>query len=176
MKFATSHNVLVIGNDRESVENQINNIQKEVGPTGSVVFVESYKVSRELVGKDNVYDGVVSISATSHNESVFSELVKVLKPGGSLFIREPSLSAISPNTTNPFRTDKDIFLKLTIAGLVDIQTKLESPQPEELNRIIVPLNGLAESLKNNISVLEVVSSKPDWNIGAKKVCDCLQRN
>lgn len=51
----------------------------------------------ELIGKGNHFDGIVSVSEISHNDSLFSSLAKSLKPGGSLVIREPALSSPVPN-------------------------------------------------------------------------------
>jgi len=167
--FSPSSVVLVVGPDRPSVETYISTIERQIGDANKITFVEQKSLKESTHGKESVFDGVVSVSIAPHSDTLFSELSKTLKPGGSLYLREPALTSAPSDVKVPIRTDKETFLKLTLAGFVDIKTKVESPKAEELNGVMLSLNGSAELLKNHISMLEVVSSKPDWNIGAKEV-------
>jgi len=164
--FSPSSSVLVVGADRTSVESYISTIEKQIGDANKITFLEQKNLKD---GKENHFDGVVSISLAPHSETLFAQLSKTLKPGGSLYLREPTLTSTPTSDVKvPIRNDKETFLKLTIAGFIDIKTKVDSPKGNELDGVLTSLNGSAELLKNNISMLEVSSTKPDWSIGAKE--------
>jgi len=122
-----------------------------------IVFNEGLPVSRtseifagrQLVDisdndKESSYDGVLLIASESLNEKVLSQIVKVLKPGGFVVLQEPILT--NGHKSN-LRTEKDLFLALTIAGFVDVK------------KVSITQTG-------DNHIIELSASKPDWELGA----------
>jgi len=84
---------------------------------------------------DGTYDMVVSASAQPHNDKQLQQIAKALKPGGAFIIREQ-------RTNQSGRTERDLFLTLTLAGFVDTKTR-----------------------ETSSTFLEVSSVKPQWEQG-----------
>jgi len=89
-----------------------------------------------------------------------------LKPGGSIILREPVLKNTSNNNKVGLRTEKEIFLALTIAGFVDIQGSSSLHNPEDIDRFSTLFGeGSKDFLQNNLLSFEISATKPDWKVG-----------
>jgi len=86
-------------------------------------------------GQSGSFDGVVSLANTFHSDSILTELASLLKSGGHLLICQP----------NGLKKENEIFLSLTLVGLIDSKSKL-----------------------NSSNLVEIISVKPNWQIGASQ--------
>jgi len=134
--FKTSDNVLLIASDQQIAESKRASVESEIGANGKIVILNTNQVAEGTIN-GGPFDGVVSISTEKHSDKILAEIAKVLKPGGSLLIKEPLRKE-----SEPFRSDKEFILALTIAGFVDI--------------------------KANSSTEEITASKPSWTVGASQ--------
>jgi len=98
--------------------------------------------------KDSSRDSLISSSTESHTTKSLTEFLRVLKPGGTLLLKEPIVKEGKDTQKNSFRTEKQLFLALTIAGFVDIHTKSTTNRSEDL------------------AIVEISATKPEFEIGA----------
>eukprot|EP01089_Gocevia_fonbrunei_P015742 TRINITY_DN4692_c0_g2_i2.p1 TRINITY_DN4692_c0_g2~~TRINITY_DN4692_c0_g2_i2.p1 ORF type:complete len:288 (+),score=62.75 TRINITY_DN4692_c0_g2_i2:123-986(+) len=130
------------------VSEEAESLKKIVGNTGSVV---------SIVQGDNTnltpasFDGIISIgsSASSHSDEFLTEAHALLKPNGKLILKEPVVA--EANTTLPLRTLQQIQKCLMFAGFVDSTVISNTPASDV------------------VSTCEIISSKPDWELGSKQV-------
>jgi len=104
------------------------------------------------------FDGVFSISSSSHTTKTLSEILQVLKSSGTLVLHEPILKENEDTQKFPFRTEKQLFLALTMAGFVDIEAKTLKIDETKFTQD-------QEQLRNKLSLAEVSCVKPDFEIG-----------
>jgi len=135
--FKEAHRALLVSSETEIVEINRSLLQSEINEKGKVEVLNQQDLLNNVITvQDSSFDVVLSISNLSHTTKALLEILRVLKPGGSLVLRELF-------SVQQIRTEKEVFLALTIAGFVNIR---------------------AESVSNE--KIEVSSTKPDFEIGA----------
>eukprot|EP01118_Nematostelium_gracile_P016450 TRINITY_DN6814_c0_g1_i1.p1 TRINITY_DN6814_c0_g1~~TRINITY_DN6814_c0_g1_i1.p1 ORF type:complete len:262 (-),score=87.72 TRINITY_DN6814_c0_g1_i1:33-818(-) len=139
MGFKATDNVLVVESD----------VSSQNGFPSSQLSEHTQKITQQELSnngslKDSSFDGVVLNSSQSNSSASFTTAFKLLKSGGTLIVREPIVK--EGVTTDSNRTEKQLFLALTLAGFVD--TKVTSTE--------------------NGSNIEITSSKPQFEIGASQ--------
>ncbi|GBC02196.1 hypothetical protein RclHR1_00450031 [Rhizophagus clarus] len=114
--------------------------------------------------------------AFAHNTTTLSKLASILVPGGTLCLKEPVLLAPRSTDIPVIRTTEDLVSELKLAGFVDIE--IRSTAEVELNDLINTIEQvwgirdenkkqeLAQSLKGQLNLVEVVVKKPAYEIGA----------
>jgi len=112
--------------------------------------VETSKLTGFIKGKEESYDGVVSSSSNSHTNELFTDFSKLIKSGGWVILREPGLKS---GTSTQLRSEKDIFLALTMSGFVDIS----------ITSTPVNVNGLK---LEDVVIFEAKAKKPSFQVGA----------
>jgi len=174
--FKASSNVLLVTN---AVDERVykESLQSELAGSGSVSFVPTSQLQSNPSANGHAtafsYDGVLSISFEPHNEKTLVELCKKLKPGSSLVLREPILLSSSDINKAKLRTEKELFLVLTVSGFVDAKKNASyKPQREEMEQLITRLcersDYSRQFLEQNLSLVEFSANKPDWQIGASE--------
>jgi len=166
--FKASDNILLIA-DSNLIDINKANLSSKVG---NIETSSQSDINSLLKTKIEAFTGVVSISSFPHKDQDFNEFSKFLKPGSSIVIREPGLkSSVSSDGIKKIgiKTEKELFLALTLAGFVDIKAKVQTPSNnDELNNIATQLNGIDDNIRNNLAILEFIAVKPDWKIGASQ--------
>jgi hypothetical protein len=170
--FKNSSNVLLVTNGvEEGTEKE--KLQSEVGSSGVISCLPFAQLQGDSAvnGHAASFDGVLSVSCEPHSEKSLAEISKRLKPGGTIVLREPILLS-SPSDINKakLRTDKQLFLALTVAGFVDVKHNTDyKSSSEQLNKAISFLCEKADYsrdfLDKNLSFVEFVATKPEWEIG-----------
>jgi len=146
--FSNSDNVLLVAPNGSSLESSRSKYQPQVK---SLHAVEHPNLS-SLTGKKESFDGVISISGTSHKNEQFTELSSLLKSGGTLLLNEPGLKSSS---SSQLRDERALFLALTVAGFIDVKIK---SQPIEQSGLIF----------DDIVIFEVSAKKPNFKVGSSQ--------
>jgi len=166
--FKTSNSVLVVV-EKEAGEASRSSVQSEVGHKGKVQVINQQELVNNASAENSAFDGVLSISSQSHTKQALGEILRILKPGGTLVLKEPIIEelAVDEKGTSLFRTQKQIFLALTLAGFVDVQSKLDPLKSEEITQILSVFDSVTkEKLSTNLKIIEISSTKPDFELGA----------
>jgi len=103
-----------------------------------------------------------------------SQIFALLKPGGSLILREPVLTEDLSNT--PLRTKNALLLSLTIAGFVESQVKEEVANASLILSAFGIQGEHARSFEGKISNVEIRTIRPDWEIGASVPLNFKKQN
>ncbi|CAB4384757.1 unnamed protein product [Rhizophagus irregularis] len=124
-----------------------------------------------------IYTNLYGSLAFAHNTTTLSKLASILVPGGTLCLREPVLLAPRSSTDIPIiRTSESLVSELKLAGFVDIE--IRGTTEVELNDLFNTMEQvwgikdenkkqeLAQSLKGQLNLVEVVVKKPVYEIGA----------
>jgi len=168
--FKTSNSILLVTSEKETADTNRPVIESEVGGQGKVQVLNQQELVNQVVAaKDSTFDGVLSIWSISHTTKALSEISRVLKPGGTFVIREPVVKEGSDVNKLSFRTEKQLFLALVLGGYVDIEIKSTSTNEEDIKKVVANLSldeQAKEVLRKNLSIVEVSSTKPEFEIGA----------
>jgi len=104
MPFKASDTILVVAPSQEIANEESSPFQIK-----NIQVILTSELEKSL---NTTFDGILSINSSGHNSQQLTQLVKHLKPGSTLVIRDPLQSQ-----------EKDVFMALTIAGAVDVQKK-----------------------------------------------------
>jgi len=142
--FKGANSVLLVTSEKEAVETNRSILQSEVGGQAKIEVINQQELANNVIsGKNSSFDGVLSISSSSHTTKALAEILLALKPGGIFVLREPIAKEANDGQKVSLRTENQMFLALTLAGFVDI-TKNSTSATE----------------------IEVSSTKPNFEIGA----------
>jgi len=155
--FQTAKNVLLV-TEKDSQGNS-SSLQSEVQTTGNVQIKNQQELSEGKVA-DASFEGILSISSQPHTTESLKQIVRILSNGGTFVLREP-VTKDGATAANNFRNEKQLFLALTMAGLVDIKVKDSSENNASLSNGI----NLDEQNRQALRVVEVSCSKPDFEVG-----------
>jgi len=171
--FKNPSNLLVVANGI-SEETLKEKLQEEVGTQCSI---STQKLSNVSSNKEATFDGVLSVSFTAHDAKTLGDLLKTLKPGSSIVIREPIVQNTSQNAAK-LRTDKELFLALTVAGFVDVkQTSDYKIDEKDKNELLSQLKQQFTTVEDsNISFVEYVAQRPEWEIGTSSAIKLPLKN
>lgn len=163
--FKASDNVLLITSDQKIAETKRASIESEIGSNGKIVILNTKQVAEGTIN-GGPFDGIISISTEKHSDKVLSEIAKVLKPGGSLIVREPLRKE-----SEPLRTDKEFILALTIAGFVDIKTNSSAEEftASKPSWAVGASQALKFPAKKKVE--ETPKSNPVWTIAASEITE-----
>eukprot|EP01114_Cavostelium_apophysatum_P000610 TRINITY_DN1055_c0_g1_i2.p1 TRINITY_DN1055_c0_g1~~TRINITY_DN1055_c0_g1_i2.p1 ORF type:complete len:220 (+),score=49.34 TRINITY_DN1055_c0_g1_i2:41-700(+) len=156
-------NVLVVSSEQSALDSLRSQLESKVSRISGSLQSDVGAHSSE-----GPFDGVVSFSSLPHANTFVGDIAKLLKNGGRLILREPALkNAASGDAVKKIglKTDKELFLSLTMGGFVDIKSSFTSSTSRDFSEVEKAAAG-SPDLKDNIGIIEVVSSKPDWSVGA----------
>jgi len=137
-------------------------------PSNNILELNDDSIDLSLYSSHSYFDTVKTTSFSLHTTQILNDIFRALKAGGTVCIKEPIIKEEVNNLKEfPFRTEKQIFLALTMVGFVDIQIKTISTKEEDLNKIIANHSNEKnkEELRKNLRIVEVTSMKPDFEIG-----------
>jgi len=154
--FQTAKNVLLV-TGKDSQGNSA--LQSEVQTTGNVQIRNQQDLSEGKVA-DASFEGILSISSQPHTSDFLKQILRILSNGGTFVLREP-VTKEGAAASSTFRNEKQLLLALTMAGFVDMKVKDSSENNASL------LNGITlyEQSRQALKVVEVSSSKPDFEVG-----------
>lgn len=148
---------------KEHLIEVVENLQNSVGDK-KLVAVEN--LERLIVSDhasssfDAVYCGTLTPTLTFHPAEVFSEIARILKPGGCVIIRE---SVSTRGNAHSLRTAAKLASALKLSGFVDVS------QPETL---LISKSNVDQYEKHfhhhaeDISLIEIRAKKPSFEVGS----------
>jgi len=149
-----------------AVPPEVSQLQEIVGSDGAVKVISRPQIIDDKIGEpSSTYDVVISIgaSAAGHQTDFLFELARVLKPSGSLVLREPLLLGSKEGIVTALRTEKEVASALLISGFTS--TTFQNTQGSSSVASFPALNGSAD-VQTEIATFEIRSVKPNWEFGA----------
>jgi len=122
-----------------STEAELSLVRKRIGENGRLHIISH----NDLINQHNdKYDGAISVGLPeNHSMTFLSQVINLLKPSSPFILREESLPPQQPIDGKI----QDISEKLLLSGFTETSVTQSTPQ---------------------VSVIEVFSRKPNWEIGA----------
>lgn len=142
----------------QDLEEIVAHMTQQAGPKGkvNVEHVERLKLSSHPESSfDIVYSGVTFPSAFIHDLETLAEIASILKPSGSLVLRQPTGNA------NNLLSQEKLVSTLKLSGFINIsQGNLVAITEEQLKTLQIILN-----YENKIDLTEITCEKPSFNVG-----------
>lgn len=148
----------------EALKGLVNQLQGLTGDAGQV-SVENINQLLQSAHKESSFDcilsGIIPGSATVHSPEVLAEMARILRPGGSFFLKEPIETAAVNNSK--VKTASKLCSALTLSGLVEVkELQQESLSPEEQQSVLEHLDYQSDSLLS----AQVTGRKPNFEVGS----------
>jgi len=160
--FKDSNNILLVSEaETKNIHKALLESQIGIGKEKVIDFLNEQQVEKVESGS---YGGVFMAPYVVHTTNILCEILRILKPGGTFVLREPVVKESGSVEQFPFRTEKQLFLALTMAGFVNIQTKSHLNDDLIVNKIISSHTN-QNLLRNNLSLVEITTNKPNFEIG-----------
>lgn len=147
------------GNSVEILESIVKEIQNVLGPDGKI-NVENLDRLQLANYKNSTFDviisGAVAPQTLIHSGELLGELIKLVKPRGSIVLQE----TVSDSDGSGVRSEAELLSLLKTSGWVDTTVKVISLSDSEKEHI---------QQSHNISkfrVVELCAKKPDFEVGA----------
>lgn len=154
--FKGANSILLIASENEASANQPL-LKSQMNEQGKIYVLNEQEFAMKG-SQTTPFDGVFSISSSSHTTKTLTQILQVLKPSGTLVLQEPILKEHEDTQKFPFRTEKQLFLALTMAGFVDIEAKtMKIDETKNAQH--------QEQLRNKLLFVEFSCVKPDFEIG-----------
>ncbi|XP_033755060.1 anamorsin homolog isoform X2 [Pecten maximus] len=146
----------------ESFKNVIESLNKLVGDSGKIQpeHIERLAMSSHPDSTfDVVVSGLLQPSSALHNTDCLGEICRILKPKGTFFIFEPTVS--SEITDSKVRTTEKLSSALKLSGFVNISEPVTSDLTNEDKQ------GLQSSLQlSDVAISHCVCFKPGYEVGS----------
>ncbi|CAL1279489.1 unnamed protein product [Larinioides sclopetarius] len=148
---------------QEHLIETVEELKKTAGDKGLVAVenLERLVVSDHATSSfDTVHCGTLTPTLTFHPAEVFGEIVRVLKPGGTVVIRE---SVANKDHVPNLRTASKLASALKLSGFVNVGTPKALP---------ITKSNVEDYEKhftydeNDVSLIEIRASKPNFEVGA----------
>ncbi|XP_070255033.1 anamorsin [Myotis yumanensis] len=148
----------------EALKDLVEKLQALTGSEGRV-SVENINQLLQSAHKESSFDvilaGAIPGSCTLHSAEVLAEMARILRPGGSLFLKEPVETAVVNDSK--VKTASKLCSALTLSGLVEVkELHRESLSPEEIQSVQEHLGYHSDSL---VSV-QITGKKPNFEVGS----------
>ncbi|XP_048211472.1 anamorsin [Perognathus longimembris pacificus] len=148
----------------EALKELVDNLQVLTGSEGQV-SVENINQLLQSAHKESSFDvimsGVVPGSTSLHSAEILAEMARILRPGGSLFLKEPVETAVVNNSKA--RTASKLCSALTLSGLVEVkELQREALSPEEMQSAQEHLGASSDSLLS----VQITGKKPNFEVGS----------
>mmetsp|Transcript_23679 Transcript_23679/g.38955 ORF Transcript_23679/g.38955 Transcript_23679/m.38955 type:complete len:296 (+) Transcript_23679:67-954(+) len=165
MEFHSGQSILLLkAVDIPSLEADL---QAQVGSDGRVVSLEYSKIWDESkpfrLGFGNAcFDGAISIGITSsfHSDGVLGEILRVLKPGCPLVLREFLASEDAVEAKHAPRSLRALDSRLVLSGFLSSSSRKDGEGLREVLPAFVDNSQISRG-----AVMEVVAKKPQWEVG-----------
>jgi hypothetical protein len=163
--------VLVIwhsGSTPEVLQPLVERLRARAGENGRVTLenvdrLENFPQPESSV--DVILSGCLPPPSLSHSSSVLAELARLLKPSGSLFLREP---VATTGSIAGLRSVKKLTSALKLAGFVDLsEVEIAEGLTSDLKEGL-RAGGVSVSDEEvaKVSLACVMAKKPDYEVGA----------
>nr|XP_033799630.1 anamorsin [Geotrypetes seraphini] len=160
---------VVVTWDRSSVVERlkvfVERLQVAVGAEGHVA-VENLDQLLKSAHAESSFDvallGLVPGSVAVHSSDHLADIARILKPGGSILLKEPVISA-AVTGGSALRTEARLCSALTLAGLTDVtEVQKHTLTPQEIQAIQLQL-GYQD---NNLHIIQISGKKPNFEVGS----------
>jgi len=148
---------------KEHLMEVVKNLQKAVGDE-KFVAVENFErliVSDHASSSfDIVYCGTLTPTLTFHPAELFAEVARILKPGGTVIIRE---SVSTHDEVPSLRTASKLASALKLSGFINVS------QPETLpisKGNVEEYDKHFQHHESDISLIEIRANKPNFEVGS----------
>ncbi|GFT34589.1 anamorsin homolog [Nephila pilipes] len=148
---------------QEHLEETVDELKKTAGDKGSVAVenLERLVVSDHASSSfDTVQCGTLTPTLTLHPAEVFAEIARVLKPGGTVVIRE---SVANKGQVPNLRTASKLASALKLSGFVNVGSPVALPITKANVEDYEKHFTYAEK---DVSLIEIRASKPNFEVGA----------
>ncbi|XP_035218416.1 anamorsin homolog isoform X2 [Stegodyphus dumicola] len=157
---------------QEHLEEVVKELQQAVGDQGMVAVehLERLVVSDHASSSfDTIYCGTLTPTITFHPAEVFAEIARILKPGGTVIIRE---SVATRDNVPNFRTAAKLASALKLSGFINI-SKPETIPIKKAN--VEEYEKHFHQNEDDVSLIEVRANKPNFEIGSSVPLSCLKK-
>lgn len=149
----------------EYLQETVNDIKKIVDNDGAVCVENVDRLSISSFPNSNfdvILSGVIFPPTVLHDNEFLGNLLKLLKPRGTLILRE---ATVVREGGKSLRTVEKLVSTLKICGFTEIsnvtEIKLDNSQISEIHQIL--------DTKEEISVVEILCKKPNFEVGASSL-------
>ncbi|CAB4020751.1 anamorsin homolog [Paramuricea clavata] len=146
------------GSPPQDLEEIVGRMTQLAGSTGkvNVEHIDRLKLSSHTESSfDNIYSGITFPSTFVHNFDTLAEIARILKPSGSLILRQTT------GNVNSLVTQDKIVSTLKLSGFINISqgapVAIRDEQLKTLQKVL--------STENKIDVVEMKCEKPSYNVG-----------
>lgn len=148
---------------QEHLTTVVEDLKKSVGDKG-LLAVENFErlilSDHASSSFDTVYCGTLTPTLTFHPAEVFAEIARILKPGGTVIIRE---SVANKDHVPNHRTANKLASALKLSGFVNVS----KPEPLPVTKTYVKdYEKNFPHDDNYVSLIEIRASKPNFEIGS----------
>lgn len=152
----------------EVMQSLVEELRARVGVNGTVSLENADRLEafpHEESSVDVILSGYIPPPSFSHTSSVLAELARLLKPSGTLFLREP---VATTGTINGLRPVNKLTSALKLSGFVDVS---EVKVTNELNSDLkTGLKACGVNIRDDemaaLSLAHVQAKKPSYEVGA----------
>ncbi|GFR32896.1 anamorsin homolog [Trichonephila clavata] len=147
----------------EHLTETVNELKKTAGDKGLVAVenLERLVVSDHASSSfDTVQCGTLTPTLTFHPAEVFAEIARVLKPGGTVVIRE---SVANKDQVPNLRTASKLASALKLSGFVNVGSPVALPITKSN---VQDFDRHFTYSEKDVSLIEIRASKPNFEIGA----------
>jgi len=149
-------------------------LESQIGKEKIIDVLNEKEVEKVESG---TYNGVFMAPFVVHSTKILCEILRVLKPGGTFVLREPIMKGETNGNVEQFsfRTEKQLFLALTMAGFVNIQTKYDLNDDIYYDLKKITISSSPSFQPNEYSLVEITTNKPDFEIGTSSAIKLLSK-
>ncbi|XP_030059434.1 anamorsin [Microcaecilia unicolor] len=149
----------------ESLKEFVEKLQVAVSVEGRVA-VENLDQLLQSAHAESSFDvallGLVPGSVAVHSSDVLADVARILKPGGSILLKEPVTSAAATRGS-ALRTADRLCSALTLAGLTDVtEVQKHAMTPQEMQAVQRQLGYQG----NNLIIIQISGKKPNFEVGS----------
>ncbi|XP_064393693.1 anamorsin homolog [Halichondria panicea] len=158
---------LLIWHSAEGTQATVVRLRERAGDQGNIILENAERLL--LAGLpsssfDNVLSGVVPPASLSHSQDLLEEMVRLLKPSGTLLLLEP-VSLQDTGHVSGLRSLHKLSSSLRLAGFVDISEVEVVQSGDQLEEGLVKTLSISNQDKPSFAVVKVMAKKTSYEVG-----------
>ncbi|XP_046843224.1 anamorsin homolog [Xenia sp. Carnegie-2017] len=146
-------------NPPQDLEEIVSQMNESVGTNGKIQLehIDRLKLSSHKESFfDIIYSGLTFPSIFVHDLDTLAEMARILKPSGSLIIRQPI------GIANTLITDEKLKSLIVMSGFINVsKSNLVPLSQEKMNTLQTVL-----MTENKVDLIEIICEKPSFNVGS----------
>lgn len=162
VKVASKQRVLLLWSGTRPTEDLQSIVQELTQAVGNEGKVQVEHIERLLLSShgdstfDSAISGLIQPSTTLHTTEILGEICRILKPNGSLYIREPT-----SESSDKLKTKDKLCTALKVSGFINLTEPIVVNLTDEEKKEI---HSLLDSV--DYDMVELSCQKPSYEIGA----------